>query len=59
MQAVEDFGSRQWLNLSGIKTCDAMRNLGIPSRFCARLWIGFHANEEAVCEGDALVGRQD
>lgn len=36
-----------------------MCNLRVPSRFRARLWIGLHANEESVCEGDALVGWQD
>jgi hypothetical protein len=59
MQAVENFRSRHRLNLSGIKTGGAMRNLCDPSRFRAWLWLRFHANEEAVCEGDALVGRQD
>ena len=59
MQTVENFYSWRRLNLPRVKACDALRNLCVPSRFRAGLWIGFHANEEAVGEGDALVGRQD
>jgi hypothetical protein len=59
MQAVENLCRWDRLSLSRVKACDALSNLGVPSRFRARLWSGLHANEEAVCEGDALVGRQD
>jgi hypothetical protein len=59
MQAVENLCSRYRLSLSRVKACEAMCNFCFPSRFRAWLWIGFYANEEAVCEGDALVGRQD
>lgn len=59
MQAVENLYSWYRLSLSRVKACDALRNLWVPSRFHAGLWIGFHANKDTVCEGDALVGRQD
>jgi hypothetical protein len=59
MQAIENLCSWYRLNLSRVEACDAMCNLRVPSRFRARLWTRFYANEEAVCEGDALVGRQD
>jgi len=59
MQKVENLCSWYQLSLSRVKARDALCNLRIPSRFRARLWAGVHANEEAVCKGDALVGRQD
>lgn len=58
MQAVENLCGWYRLSLSRVEACDALCNLCVPSRFRARLWGGLHANEEAVCEGDALVGRQ-
>jgi hypothetical protein len=59
MQAVENFCSWRRSSISSVEVCDALCNLRVPSRFGARLGIGFHANEESVCEGDALVGWQD